>query len=284
LNIDELVGENVRRARVAAGLSSHELAHRVTGVGLPLTESALLRLEGGEDRLGVDELIALGLALGMPPAMLLSPLNLGSLLWVDAEGRPMASWALFHDDARSFSPPGQEGLPQGAGRALGVATVPAGPAGEPPPPPPPNTPLASPIETPSAEPPASPAPIPSSPRENGGDPLQPAPVPEMVGAAAAAVRPPPLPAMAEAPAAPLRPPPLPAMAAATTAPHQPPPAGADDPATAAGQDTRGADPVLLPPDPMPTRKPKAGLRENGEPSPHRAWAIEALQALQAKDT
>lgn len=103
MTIDELVGENVRRARLSAGLSAHELAARMTGLGLPMSEASLARLEAGEDRLGVDALIAVGLALGLPPAALLAPLNLGSLLWMDADGKPMASWALFQDDQRSFT-------------------------------------------------------------------------------------------------------------------------------------------------------------------------------------
>lgn len=262
MNIDELVGENVRRARVSVGLSSHELAHRVTGVGLPLSESALSRLEAGEDRLGVDELIALGLALGMPPALLLAPLNLGSLLWVDAEGRPMASWALFHDDARSFSPPKQEGIPTGAGLALGAAPTSASPADEPPPPPPPPP-------LPATDEP-SPAPIPIT--EDIAAPLllQPS-SPETVSAAPAALRL--VPAEAENLAR------LDAEEAAPAALRLVP-AEAEDPGTAAAEDGPENDPAVLPPDPAPRQKPTAGLRGDDEPSPHRDWALEALQALQ----
>ena len=236
MNIDELVGENVRRARVSVGLSSHELAHRVTGVGLPLSESALSRLEAGEDRLSVDELIALGLALGTPPALLLAPLNLGSLLWVDAEGRPMASWALFHDDARSFSPPKQEGIPPGAGLALGAAPASASPADEPPPPPPPPA---------AGEP--SPAPIPAA-EESAAPLLRQPPWPETVSAAPAALRL----VLGEA----------------------------DDLGASAAEDGPENGPAVLPPDPAPRQKPTAGLRGDDEPSPHRDWALEALQTLQ----
>lgn len=226
MTIDELVGENVRRARASVGLSASELAHRVTGVGLPLTESALLRLEAGEDRLGVDELIAFGLALGMPPALLLAPLNLGSLLWVDAEGRPMASWALFHDNARSFHPPQQEAADAGAGRVLGAAPASAGPANEPPPPPPPPPPLAV------DEPVAVSAPI------------------------------------------------LPAAEAAAPSVLRSTPAEAEDPAPLAAEDGPAEGPTVLPPDPAPSRKPIAGLGEETGRSPHRDWALEALQSLQ----
>lgn len=208
MTIDELVGENVRRARVSAGLSAHELAHRVTGVGLPLTESALLRLEAGEDRLGVDELIAFGLALGMPPALLLAPMNLGSLLWVDAEGKPLASWALFHDNARSFSLPAGEPGPAARPPALETA-----PAGEPPPPPP--------IDEPEVI--TAPASLRDELMTPAGERLL----------------------------------------------------SALDVEEAAAQ----AGPVL-PPDPAPYHPPVAGLPEERPRSPHRDWALEALQTLQ----
>jgi len=260
LNIDELVGENVRRARVKAGVSPHELAHRVTGVGLPLTESALLHIEAGEGRIGVDELIALGLSLGIPPALLLSPLNLGSLLWVDAEGSPMASWALFHDDARSFALPGGEGDPPGEGRALGAAPAvpaPEGPAGEPAPPPPPPTPAdREPVHQQTAD------------------------------LAATAVAPsPPIEAHTTIS---LLDEPLPSRAATAAPPEDSPsvPTGPDDFWTAPEVEPAGEhseEPAVLPPDPTPRQKPVAGLHRDGDPSPHRAWAMEALRALLGRE-
>jgi transcriptional regulator with XRE-family HTH domain len=246
LNIDELVGENVRRARVSASLSSHELAHRVTGVGLPLTESALLRLENGEDRLGVDELIALGLALGMPPAMLLSPLNLGSLLWVDAEGRPMASWALFHNDAGSFSPPRQEGIPAGAGRALGAAPAPESPAAEPPPPPPLPPAVGDPATAPAPILPAEEIPAPAALR------LVPSETESVTPATAGKVDTTPL-----------------GLVPSET-----------ESVTPVATESGGEDgPAALPPDPVPRKKPIAGLGEGSERLIHRDWALEALQSL-----
>ncbi len=110
MTIDELVGENVRRAREALDLSGRDLARRVTAFGLPLAEQRLELLEEGLERIDVDQLIAFGLALGMPPAFLLAPLNLGSLLCIDEEGRATASWSLFHSWARPFSPARREGI------------------------------------------------------------------------------------------------------------------------------------------------------------------------------
>jgi transcriptional regulator with XRE-family HTH domain len=105
VTIDELVGENLRRVRAALGLSASGLAHRMTKLGLAFDESWLARLEAGEQRITVDELVALGLALGTPPALLLAPLNLGSLLCVDTQGRPLASWSLFQGWGNPLSVP-----------------------------------------------------------------------------------------------------------------------------------------------------------------------------------
>ncbi len=106
MTIDELVGENLRRVRAALGLSASGLAHRMVKLGLSFDEAWLARLEAGEQRITVDELVALGLALGAPPALLLAPLNLGSLLCVDTQGRPLASWSLFQGWGNPLSLPG----------------------------------------------------------------------------------------------------------------------------------------------------------------------------------
>jgi transcriptional regulator with XRE-family HTH domain len=128
VTIDELVGENLRRAREAVGLSIQALAERVAAIGAPMTAASLQRLEAGREPISVDQLVALGLALGIPPGLLLAPLNLGSLLCVDGDGRATASWSMFHDWARPFSPAGQadtaEALPPSP-PPLPPATLPA---------------------------------------------------------------------------------------------------------------------------------------------------------------
>lgn len=131
MTIDELVGENLRRAREAVGISRRDLAHRVAAVGLPLSEADLESLEVGSAPASVDALVALGLALGVPPGLLLAPLNLGALLCVDGEGRATASWSLFHSWARPFSPvsPPSALAPGGAGAvAEDRPAAPAAPA------------------------------------------------------------------------------------------------------------------------------------------------------------
>ena len=176
MTIDELVAENIRRARVAMGLSTHELARRVTGIGLPTAASALRRLEAGQDSVSVSQLVAIALALGMPPA-LLAPLNASSVQWVDAQGHPPASWALFHEWALSLSTPEPEEDPQEAPLALEVPAEPGSPGGPPtpreavsaevpPPSEPPEPPPADEVTNPPAPPPPSdqtrPAAVPDS--------------------------------------------------------------------------------------------------------------------------
>jgi transcriptional regulator with XRE-family HTH domain len=173
VTIDELVGENLRRAREAVGLSIQALAERVAAIGAPMTAASLQRLEAGREPISVDQLVALGLALGIPPGLLLAPLNLGSLLCVDGDGRATASWSMFHDWARPFSPAGQadtaEALPPSP-PPLPPATLPApaedaadlpGDSLDPAPPPPPDEqehPEPDPVEP--AEPPAPATPWP----------------------------------------------------------------------------------------------------------------------------
>lgn|GEM_PF-1574406 len=186
MTIDELVGENLRRAREAVGVSRRDLAQRATAIGLPLTEADLLGLETGSTAISVDELVALGLALGVPPGLLLAPLNLGSLLCVDGEGRATASWSLFHDWARPFSPPSKPGA---------LPAAPAEAASE------------TPAEAPAARPPESEPVPPSAPPTRADDP----------------VPPPPATAAPPSPATPGPPPPLPQEPAGHQAPTAPPP-------------------------------------------------------------
>ncbi|MFH1330537.1 MAG: hypothetical protein ABIJ48_07815 [Actinomycetota bacterium] len=152
MTIDELVGENLRRARATLGLSALDLARRMTTLGLRFDEASLARLEAGEVRITVAELVALGLALGAPPALLLSPLNLASLLCLDAEGRPLASWTLFQGWDNPLSVPGQVSGPDVGERALQQATLEgtAGPTPPSPSPPPPPSSREEPAEAPVA--------------------------------------------------------------------------------------------------------------------------------------
>ncbi|MDX5565652.1 helix-turn-helix transcriptional regulator [Streptomyces sp. ID05-04B] len=69
------VAQNVRRVRERRGLSTYDLARRLTDVGRPMAAAAVGRLERGERRVDVGDLMALASVLEVPPSALLLPLD-----------------------------------------------------------------------------------------------------------------------------------------------------------------------------------------------------------------
>ncbi len=69
----ETVRENVARYRRTAGFSYAELSRRLETVGRPLAPLGLRRIEAGERRVDVDDLMALAVVLGVHPPALLMP-------------------------------------------------------------------------------------------------------------------------------------------------------------------------------------------------------------------
>jgi transcriptional regulator with XRE-family HTH domain len=67
------VAENLRRIRQESGLSYAELARRLAGLGHPILDTSLLKIEKGDRRVDVDDLVALAVALGTTPNRLLLP-------------------------------------------------------------------------------------------------------------------------------------------------------------------------------------------------------------------
>jgi transcriptional regulator with XRE-family HTH domain len=65
------VGPNVRRARERLGIDLAALAKRLTDAGWPIAKSALSRLENGQRRVDVDDLMALAVVLHVSPLELL---------------------------------------------------------------------------------------------------------------------------------------------------------------------------------------------------------------------
>ena len=63
----ETVRENVARYRKTAGLSFAELSRNLEAVGRPLAPLGLRRIEAGERRVDVDDLMALAVVLGVHP-------------------------------------------------------------------------------------------------------------------------------------------------------------------------------------------------------------------------
>jgi transcriptional regulator with XRE-family HTH domain len=69
----EAARANVQRVREAKNLSFAKLARKLEEVGRPIPELGLRRIEAGNRRIDVDDLLGLAAALGVPPAALLLP-------------------------------------------------------------------------------------------------------------------------------------------------------------------------------------------------------------------
>jgi transcriptional regulator with XRE-family HTH domain len=67
------VAENLAKIRKKRGLDQRELAARVTQAGRPVSASILSKMEKGDRRVDVDDLIALSVALNVAPLALLLP-------------------------------------------------------------------------------------------------------------------------------------------------------------------------------------------------------------------
>jgi transcriptional regulator with XRE-family HTH domain len=65
--------ENLRRVRQERGLSYAELSRRLRGIGHPILDTSLLKIEKGDRRIDVDDLVALAVALEVTPNRLLLP-------------------------------------------------------------------------------------------------------------------------------------------------------------------------------------------------------------------
>lgn len=63
--------ENLRRIRKQQKLSYAELSRRLREAGHPIGDTGLLKIEKGERRVDVDDLVGLAEALGMDPSVLL---------------------------------------------------------------------------------------------------------------------------------------------------------------------------------------------------------------------
>jgi len=67
------VATNLARIRNSLGLSTNQLSHLLGDVGRPIAASAISKIEGGTRRVDSDDLVALAIALDVPPAALLLP-------------------------------------------------------------------------------------------------------------------------------------------------------------------------------------------------------------------
>jgi transcriptional regulator with XRE-family HTH domain len=74
------VTHNVRHFREARRLSYAELSRQLADIGRDIPPLGLRRIESGERRVDVDDLVALALALGVSPLALLLPTEASSLV------------------------------------------------------------------------------------------------------------------------------------------------------------------------------------------------------------
>lgn len=69
----EYVAQNVRRLRARRGMTVRDLSARLGEIGRPVLPSGITKIEQGQRRVDVDDLVALALALGVNPNALLLP-------------------------------------------------------------------------------------------------------------------------------------------------------------------------------------------------------------------
>ncbi|MFF1687182.1 helix-turn-helix domain-containing protein [Streptomyces sp. NPDC058254] len=80
------VAANVRRVRESRGWSTYELAQRLKEADRPISPSAVAKIERGERRVDVGDLMALAVALAVSPSALLLPINVDPLDDVEITG------------------------------------------------------------------------------------------------------------------------------------------------------------------------------------------------------
>lgn len=75
----QAAGVNLRQIREARALSLRQLSERLEAIGRPMDASAVNRIELGERRVDIDDLIALAMALNVSPIRIIFPSAEGSV-------------------------------------------------------------------------------------------------------------------------------------------------------------------------------------------------------------
>ncbi|MDO0976017.1 helix-turn-helix domain-containing protein [Mycolicibacterium frederiksbergense] len=87
-DIDAVVGNNLRRARAARGITMRQLADRLETIGAPMAVSVISESERGKRRVAVVDALAFSLALNVPLVDLLTPVDGSIQLTRDSEPIP----------------------------------------------------------------------------------------------------------------------------------------------------------------------------------------------------
>lgn len=90
------VAESVRRIRESRGLTYAKLAERLIRVGRPIPVLGLSRIEKGDRRVDIDDLVALARALRVPPILLIFPFDqIPEMQILDTKASPWEGAAWF---------------------------------------------------------------------------------------------------------------------------------------------------------------------------------------------
>jgi transcriptional regulator with XRE-family HTH domain len=105
------VAANVARLRAALGMSTYKLSDILASLGRPIAASAITRIEGGHRRVDTDDLMALAVALDVPPSALLLPPTAEGELALTASYSTAATqaWDWAEGKQPLHVPPGDDG-------------------------------------------------------------------------------------------------------------------------------------------------------------------------------
>ena len=90
------VGENLKRLRLARGLSTRELAEELRQHGRPIPATGITRIEKGARSVDVDDLFTLAVVLDVSPLTLLLPPTSGDVVAEATSTGSLPTWKLWN--------------------------------------------------------------------------------------------------------------------------------------------------------------------------------------------
>ncbi|MFG3189249.1 helix-turn-helix domain-containing protein [Streptomyces omiyaensis] len=106
------VARNIQRVRKARQMKQSDVSRRLADAGRPTLATVVSKIERGERRIDVDDLVAFGRALDVPPVLLLFPLGEEDTTEVLA-GQTVPTWDAFRWFVGEAPFPGDAGTPGG---------------------------------------------------------------------------------------------------------------------------------------------------------------------------
>lgn len=113
-----VAAERIRKARDVKGLTQGALADAVTQLGHPMHQSAIAKIEAGQRKITLDDLLVLAVALDVPPPLLFLPIDTDEDLALTPTKKAYSwrVWEWLH---------GEEPLPWSSTRAWSEGATPA---------------------------------------------------------------------------------------------------------------------------------------------------------------